>query len=150
MPFSLKNGFPSILQALLSMLFVCGESIRGAVFTWHSGWAVFSVSCIISSRTFVTDTTCTGRLQFVFSLGCFFSFFFFCLFFLNKYVSGFSYYFFFEYIAHFIIRKEFCFRQKVFLHPGGTNVYYFLKEVSGCLCGHLQRGQNGRACRIQV
>lgn len=49
-----------------------------------------------------------------------------------------------------LLEKVSCFRQKVFLHSGGANVYYFLEEVSGCLCGHLQRGQNGRACRIQV
>lgn len=104
------------------------------------------VSCIISSRTFVTDTTYTGRLQFVFFLGWFFFLF------LNKHVSWFSYFLFFEYIAqHFIIRKGFTFQAKsFFFHPGGANVYYFLKEVSGCLCGHLQRGQNGQACRIQV
>lgn len=53
-----------------------------------------------------------------------------------------SFFFFpFEYIAqYFIIKKVWCLGQKVFLlHLGGANVYYFLKEVSGCLCGHPQR-----------
>lgn len=50
----------------------------------------------------------------------------------------------FEYIAqYFIIKKGFMSQAKVFLlHLGGANVYYFLKEVSGCPCGHPQRGQN--------
>lgn len=38
------------------------------------GWADSPVSCIISSMTFVTDTTYTRRLQFVVFLGCFFLF----------------------------------------------------------------------------
>lgn len=39
-----------------------------------------------------------------------------------------------------LLKKVLCLRQKVFLlYLGGANVCYFLKEVSGCLCGHLHR-----------
>lgn len=55
-----------------------------------------------------------------------------------------SFFFSFEYIAqYFIIKKGLMSQAKVFLlHLGGANVYYFLKEVSGCLCGHPQKEQN--------
>lgn len=40
---------------------------------------------------------------------------------------------------------------KVFLlHSGGANVYYFLKEVSGCLCGHPQRGPREKKTKASV
>lgn len=50
-----------------------------------------------------------------------------------------------------LLKKVWCLRQKVFLlHLGGANVYYFLKEVSGCLCGHPQREPREKKTRVSV
>lgn len=63
----------------------------------YSSWAYSLISCIISSRTFVIDTTYIG-----FQFGFFFLFF-------SRYDSCFSFIFlFFEYIAqYFTIKKRF-------------------------------------------
>lgn len=125
--------------------------MAGVVFEQHSRQAYHSIissiiiSSIISSRAFVTDTF-TG-----FQFGFFFFFFPFSFFFLNKCYSV-SHSYFSLNILHniLLLKKVLCLRQKVSLHTGGTNVYYFLKEVSGCLCAHLQRGQNVQVYRLQV
>lgn len=114
---------------------------KGSSSKQYSSWTYSLISCIISSKTFVTDTTYIG-----FQFGFF-------LFFLGMIPAFHSCFFVLLNILHniLLLKKVWCLRQKVFLlHLGGANVYYFLKEVSGCLCGHPQREQNWQVYRIQV
>lgn len=119
----------------------------GVVFTPVLQTGLLTIGSKISSRTFVTDTTLTG-----FQLGFFFFFPFFFFLFLNKCVFQVLIHTFPLNILHniLLLKKVLCLRQKVFLPTGGTNVYYFLKEVSGCLCAHPRRGQNVQVYRLQV
>lgn len=61
-----KYGFTSILEAMLPYCLFAGRASEALSSPGTVGWADSPVSCIISSRTFVTDTTYTRRLQFVY------------------------------------------------------------------------------------
>lgn len=125
------TSFLQSLQCLISMLPIAVKHQNGSSSKQYSSWAYSLISCIISSRTFVTNTTYIG-----FQFGGFCSFFF-----LGMIPVLIHIFFSLNILHNTLLKKVLCLRQKVFvLHSGGANAYYFLKEVSGCLCGHPQRG----------
>lgn len=97
------TSFLQSLQCLISMLPIAVKHQNGSSSKQYSSWAYSLISCIISSRTFVTNTTYIG-----FQFGGFVLFF-------SKYDScSHSYFLFFEYIAQYFIKKGFMSQAKSF------------------------------------
>lgn len=112
-PFFFRCGLTSFLQALchqeassdFDTAHLLWKYQKGSSSKQYSSWAYSLISCIISSRTFVTDTTYIG-----FQFGFFFLFFF-----LGRIPTSHSYFLFSEYIAqYFIIKKGFKSQAKSF------------------------------------
>lgn len=97
------TSFLQSLQCLISMLPIAVKHQNGSSSKQYSSWAYSLISCIISSRTFVTNTTYIG-----FQFGGFVLFF-------SRYDScSHSYFLFFEYIAQYFIKKGFMSQAKSF------------------------------------